>query len=68
MQKVAKRIGTQTKTPCKTVAPTIKTVAAAMAGNRKKCEKLPNPLKNKQNQCKTVAPAIERDDGGSGGW
>ena len=44
---------------CKTIAPAIETVAAAVAGNRKYCKKLLNALKNKQNLCKTVAPASE---------
>ena len=44
---------------CKSVAPAIGTVAAAVADNRKQCKQLQNALKNCQNLYKTIAPAIE---------
>ena len=43
---------------CKTVAPEIETVVAAVAICRKRNEKQENVLKKQRIECKTVAPAI----------
>ena len=44
---------------CKTVPPTIETVAVKAARKRKCVKQQENALKKQQNVCKTVPPTIE---------